>query len=378
MKSLKTFITIILCITICVFSAMPAFAAATPIITISNESAKPGQEVTVDVTISNNPGIMAMAFSIKYDNTQFEFIDVTKGFISAPTYKDHADKGYISFSVSETADKKNDGNIMSLKFKIKDSATPGKYAVNLCNSNYEKYGSKTDNCFSDSKENLIVPKITAGSIKVEGECDISGHTLGEWEITKQASCYETGLKVRTCSRCGFSEQLIMGIFHTPEEEWTVDKAATPTENGIMSRHCTICGEHLDEIYFSYEEVEDSKNNEENSSSTSSSSQSAEQSSNPSTSNTTSENKKPPINNTEGAKNPLSAVEDLQDYKDKYVQQPLVEQGPEPEIEAKGNSVLSVLFTSILGIVLIILAGILVIVTLVLVIILIIVKKKKSK
>lgn len=426
MKKIKIFMSLILCIVLCAAMSFSVFAAPVPNIKISNEAAMAGQEVTVDITISGNPGIMAMTFSITYDKAQFEFINVANGFISTPTYKDHSDKGYVAFSISETSDKTTSGNIMSIKFKIKDTAKPGKYAINLCNPDYEKYGSKIDNCFSNSKEELIVPKITIGSITVETECDRTGHNFGGWAVTKEPSCTETGLKTRTCSRCGGVEEISLTIKHDLEDDWTVDKAATPQENGTMSRHCKLCGAHLEEITFTYEEVggndTESSNPENNSSSNNSSStndnsqpdnsetessdsqtdSSTDDNSQPtqSTPDTSSDNtidtpnKKPTINNTVGSKNPLSAVEGLKDYQDKFVQNE-PEEPTESEIfinpeqqegindidsdnQSKKEIKPSTFFTSTAGIVLLVICILLSLGILVLGVILIIKNNKKSQ
>ena len=66
------------------------FAASNPRIIISSASAKPGETVTVNISISNNPGIMAMAFSVTYDQNNLEYVSYTKGWISTPQYRDYA------------------------------------------------------------------------------------------------------------------------------------------------------------------------------------------------------------------------------------------------------------------------------------------------
>lgn len=383
MKIFKKLTSIALCLILCTFMCTTVFAAAKPSLKISDASASAGQEVTIDVSLSENPGIMAMAFSITYDNSQFTFVDVTKGFVSTPTYKDHSDKGYVAFSISETSDKTTDGTIISLKFKIKDNAKPGKYAIKLGNSNYEKYGNKIDNCFSNSKEVLIVPTITAGSITVEGECDKVGHSYGDWSVSKAATCTEDGLKSRTCSRCGNVEEVVLPRCHQLEEEWTVDKVATPEENGIMSRHCKVCGEHFEEIIFTYDEVTDSnKDNPSSESDTSSNSNpQGEQTSSTTGSTSSTTNKKPGINNTVGAKNPLEAVEDTKDYQDKLNAQKLESNSAASDSQVNTTGTLgkiSSFFASPVGIILIVVFVLLCVSIIVFGIILIIMNNKKSK
>lgn len=266
----KKLIAIALCIVMCVVLCPAVYAARTTQITLSNEAAFPDEEVTLDVSIPINPGIMSMTFSIKYDKDNFEFVTCNKGFISTPTYKNHSDKGYVAFSVSETLDKTNSGLILSATFKIKKGAKPGAYPFTLSNPDPIKYGNNLENCFANSLEEKIDVVIKAGSVRIKGECDISGHKFGDWTETVAANCTTLGKKERICSVCQTKEEKNIPLTHDFETEWTVDKAATPEEYGIMSRHCKLCDVTTDELTFTYEEITGG-NDEENTSSNVSSS-----------------------------------------------------------------------------------------------------------
>ncbi len=365
MKKAKIIIATILCLVLCALMSTTAFAQAKPTIVISNEAAFPGEEVTVDVSITNNPGIMCMTFSITYDNTQFEFVEFSRGFISTPTYKDHSDKGYIAFSISETSNKTNVGNIMSLTFKIKNSAKSGKHPINLGNHYYEKYGNNIDNCFANSNEDLIVPTIKSGSITVKTQCDKTGHNYSNWSVSKQPSCTETGLKIRTCSDCGDTQEIILDKVHDFESDWTVDKAATKTEDGIMSRHCKNCNAVTDQITFSYEEIggedadnsssdgsdessepdesnpsEDASGNGSVNDNDSSGSQTQDGSSTDSSTDNSSGSStinKPNINNTVGEKVPLSEVQKFDNYKETVKPQQSNENSSESENDSQSKN-----------------------------------------
>lgn len=357
MKKAKRIIAIALCLFVCVLACPVISAAVTPKIILSNESALPENEVTVDISITGNPGIMAMTFSVVYDKDQFEYVSYSKGFISTPQCKDHSDKGYVSFSVCETSNKSNSGNILSVTFKIKKDAKPGKHTITIGNHNYEKAGKNIDNCFANSSEEYIVPTVKAGSIYVEGECDQVGHDYGEWKTEVKPSCQSTGLKTRVCAVCGITEENILPFSHDFEDDWTVDKAATPEENGIMSRHCKNCDEVTDTITFTYEEVsgDDTSSDESSSDDNVSDNNSSEDTSSEdvssddtqsdssddnttssSTSSTDSIDKKPTINNTVGSKNPLSAVEGLKDYQEN-IKPNIQEQKPEENEENEENN-----------------------------------------
>ncbi|MBQ8740202.1 MAG: hypothetical protein IJY79_01470 [Clostridia bacterium] len=342
MNKAKKLIALLLCAFLCAFLCPFALAAeATPTITISTESAMPGDSVTISIDISDNPGIMAMAFCITYDNTALEYTAYSKGYLSSNTIKNHSDKGHISFVNVESSDKATNGTMLSVIFKVKDDAAPGKYTISLANSNRDKYGYKLHNSFSNSKQQFIVPTVKAGSITVLETCENAGHKYGEWNIISEAGCTTTGLKQRTCQRCKAIDEVVTPITHDFEKDWTVDKAATPEEDGIMSRHCTKCDEVTDKITFSYEEIggdntddtsseessgdasdnnnnssdissENSSDNNISSDESNSGNSSSEIDVNNSQTNST-PTQTPIINNTEGPKNPLSEVEKLEDY-----------------------------------------------------------------
>lgn len=76
--------------------------------------------------------------------------------------------------------------------------------------------------------------------EVPTECE---HVMGEWTVTKEATCTETGTKERSCTKdgCDYKEsQEIPALGHAWSEEFTVDKEATCTEKGSKSKHCTRC------------------------------------------------------------------------------------------------------------------------------------------
>lgn len=354
MKLTKRIISVLLCLILMTAIGITTTAVSTPNITLSNVKAMPGETVTIEIKIANNPGIMAMSFCITYDSDAFEYAGYGRGYLSRYTIKDHADKGQIAFVNDEAGNKSNNGVMLSVKFLVKENAKPGKHTITIANQNREKHGNKLHNSFSNSDLKYIVPSVTAGSITVGETCENAGHKYGEWEIITPADCKTTGEKKHTCIRCNqHSETIEIPITHDFEAEWTVDKAATPTEDGIMSRHCTKCDAVTDKITFTYKEVEDSQKPDDNTSSddsisndnsssdenapvtdTSSDAVSDENSSESNASDnqgsekdnssdttistnssTTSSSTKTPINNTVGSKNPQSAVENIKDYQE---------------------------------------------------------------
>lgn len=341
MKITKRIVATFVCLILVIVCSFTVAAADTTRISLSNVRALPGESVTINISISNNPGIMAMSFCITYNNEAFEYTGYSKGYLSRYTINDLSDKGEIYFVNDEASDKLDNGIMLSVKFRVKDNAAPGKHTITLANRNREKYGNRLHNSFSNSNLKYIVPSVTAGSITVGATCENSGHKYGDWTVITPADCVSTGTKEHKCLRCDYTETADIPITHDFEAEWTVDKAATPTEDGTMSRHCKNCDAVTDKITFTYQEVEDSDDPDDNTSSdnsVSSDSASSNAGSNESDSSSnvsssggnSSENKvssennsssesissnKTPIDNTVGAKNPLSAVENIKDYQE---------------------------------------------------------------
>lgn len=364
MKNFKKIITLFFSLVLCITFVLPVLtvcaATQNPTITLDNKSIMPGEKATINVKIKNNPGIMGMAFCVEYDKSALEYDASAEGFISDSKIVNHADQGYLSVvSVAgEAMDMTDDGVIIAVTFKAKDDAPAGKYIINLANCYPDKYGNQLNNSFSNSKGKYVVPTVVSGSITVGGNCKNGNHEFGAWQIKREASCTENGYKERTCKNCTFVDKEDIPITHDYDTEWTVDKVATPESDGTMSRHCKKCNAVTDVITFTYKEVNDNNsgitdgNDSSNNSSddnTSSENTSSETSSNTnsnasyntnsnasssinsnttttsgSSSNTTSSDtkgntasldNKTPIKNTLGAKNPLSAVENLEDYKE---------------------------------------------------------------
>ena len=70
----------------------------------------------------------------------------------------------------------------------------------------------------------------------------TSHVVGEWRVTKNATCKETGTKVKECTTCGTQIETadVEKADHTPSD-WTVTKAATCSTNGTQVKTCIVCG-----------------------------------------------------------------------------------------------------------------------------------------
>ncbi len=155
MKNHKS-VLLLLCLLISVVFVMSANAAEAVTLTLvpSASTVSQGDEVTVSLNISDNPGIMAAVLGIQFDTSRLEFIA-------------GEDSGFTGWSVTANNaawigdnDTNFNGEILRLKYKVLADAPEGDAAVTvICE----------DGDMGDSLENPYVPTIVPASIKVAGQ-----------------------------------------------------------------------------------------------------------------------------------------------------------------------------------------------------------------
>ena len=117
-----------------------------------------GKTVEVPITISKNPGIVAGQFFFEYDSSVLTYVDYEKGNI-LDEYDINDLGGQLNCVIMASdvsKDVTKNGDIIVLRFKIKDNAKKGDYTVKL--------GAKSMICNKD--EVVVTPNITDGKITV--------------------------------------------------------------------------------------------------------------------------------------------------------------------------------------------------------------------
>ena len=164
---MKKILSIFLCVVICLsLTSFNVGAQTSPKITISSAKAVRGDMVDVNINISNNTGILAMAFCVSYDSNALEYISYKEGFLTNYNLMNHSEKGYVSFVGVEETETTQSGTMFTLSFKVKGTALYDKYEIGILNNNPEKYGDSLHNSFANAKEEFIIPTITKGAITV--------------------------------------------------------------------------------------------------------------------------------------------------------------------------------------------------------------------
>lgn len=214
--------------------AVTAFAAET-ILTVEtvNGTFKAGDEVTVGVKLSNNPGIAGMTFALDYDKTRIKLIG----------YEDSGMKGWIigvENAGAAWADVKNyteNGEILKLKFKVLNDVESGFAKISIIELEV-----------SNLDEKLVANSTVSGGITVKGVCK---HVNTEVRNEKAATCAAEGYTGDTyCKDC--SELVKKGEAtpknpqnHIGETEIKNEKKANCVEKGYTGdTYCKGCGVKL--------------------------------------------------------------------------------------------------------------------------------------
>ena len=142
-----------------------------PKISVSSATGAPGETVTLDVSLSNNPGINSFALSFVYDTSALELLSVTPNANLGGTFSYSKRASWLN-----AADITYNGPIMTLTFKIKDTAEKGQeYPVTV---SYSPGG------ICNYNEDDVFFKIAAGSITI-GDSHIPGDINGDGTVNNK-------------------------------------------------------------------------------------------------------------------------------------------------------------------------------------------------
>ncbi len=165
MKRLKKILALTLSMML-ILASLPSAAFAEgemPKISLSKESAKPGESVNVTVDLSDNPGLMVMIFSVSYDKGKLSLSGVSAGGLSG------WDVSGDNLLWLGSGDSDFNGTIFTLNFKVDDAAQAGEVPVTLI--------CKTGG-MGNHDEEAFVPEITPGSVTITESGAIADPTGG--------------------------------------------------------------------------------------------------------------------------------------------------------------------------------------------------------
>lgn len=208
---MKRIASFVLCLTLLVTSisqlAVSSLAAESPTITCTSKECTPGDTVSIEVNLSNNPGIMYLEITPTY-SAELGSPTVQNGSIMSDLTKG---KQYV-WTADE--DVSANGNLLTLIFTVNEFVAPGNYAVGFIFRSAYNYG-----------ENLVTFTVVPATVTVKAKpVPVTGIALD-----------------RKTASIGTGESLTLTPIFSPETAtnknvtWSSsDKTVATVENGIVT------------------------------------------------------------------------------------------------------------------------------------------------
>lgn len=249
-----------------------SFAASQGELVVSNANGKPGETVSVTISIKNNPGIIAMRLNVDYDNTQISLVEVSDGkLLGSGNASFNNNINAVPYTLLwedalATENYNQDGVLATLKFKILDSASPGKVDIKInvdAASTFNKDLIETtffvsDATISISSDYEQTTRIAQTKTEIEKTSisdsthkttsystssrpfSVCKHHKTEWITLKEPTCNMEGKKKMVCHDCGLVLKVEnMMIKEHSMSEWKISHK-TGSGNTIETRCCIDC------------------------------------------------------------------------------------------------------------------------------------------
>ena len=242
---MKRIVSLAVCLLLVLSLAVSAVGANNATATIASANAKPGETVTVKITLSNSEPLKSILIRPSYDNSVVEMLSgewLISGMMAEPWSEEFGDAS-IAFNNNEDVN----GAIFEMTFRIKPSATVTQTTIQA-----EEFTAKAK--AADNSENDVPITVVSGTITIQ---QTHTHTLIA-TAAKAATCTEDGnIAFWYCSGCGkyFSDanaeheitqaQTVVPTLGHDWGEWTESKAAKCTEKGEEKRVCKRDGNHTE-------------------------------------------------------------------------------------------------------------------------------------
>lgn len=134
-----------------------------PLISVSDISSRPGDNVQISVTLNNNPGVLGMALTVYYDETNLTLQSIENGeafqdvLDLTPSKTLNSGIRFLWDGIDIAENDIKDGTILTMNFKVNGNAQEDKYPITL------KY---SDGDIVDKNLASISPQIENGYITI--------------------------------------------------------------------------------------------------------------------------------------------------------------------------------------------------------------------
>ena len=189
---MKKLMSLLLIILVLVSFSLPANAQGTgtePQLVVSTVEAMPGDEVSVTITIRNNPGIGVINPKFVFDSSRLQWLGYEEGGLKGWTVTEKAGVWL------GTADSDYNGVILTLRFKVLDSAQDGLAEVRLVCGDGDAY---------NYAEELILFQLISGGVQVGKQAHEHSPAPETKENEVAPGCTKPGSydAVVKCQECG--------------------------------------------------------------------------------------------------------------------------------------------------------------------------------
>jgi hypothetical protein len=228
--------------------ATVAFAAGAGSVSVGSKTANPGDEVTLNVTVSGEFANYEIIFNVDAGLTITGFSGVTG----------NPANGKVAFAKDENVG----SHSFSITIKVAEDLAPGKYYVN-------------PNVLFVSDRDLVDLSVSASAGYIEIKAPEHVHEWSSWKQTKAPDCVTKGEETRTCATCGEVEtRAISALGHNWQDAkwmqskthhwhacsrcdavcehhgehvgtWQTVKAPTATKEGLKKLICNVCEYEMD-------------------------------------------------------------------------------------------------------------------------------------
>ena len=128
-------------------------------IVFSDAQARPGEEFTLTVDLSSNPGLFALRFHVDYDNTLLRFLGVEDGSLTG--WDCDTGTGMLLWESPTAADKTDTDGIVKLRFLVLETAADGETAVTFDSVEALNYAAEDLN-FDLKPASIVISSVLPG------------------------------------------------------------------------------------------------------------------------------------------------------------------------------------------------------------------------
>ena len=139
------------------YAVWKKLAENTPQIIVENKTASAGNEVKVNVSLKNNPGISSMGLTLKYDKTKLTLkaVNYNSAMGGQSMQPQTMDSPVILNWVSPVADYSGDGTYAELVFKVSDKAKSGTVSIEITYDSNNVYNLNDENIAFEVKNGTV-------------------------------------------------------------------------------------------------------------------------------------------------------------------------------------------------------------------------------